>query len=121
MDTSTCTEPTRTHNTAPICTTNEDEPPSLVDLEEQSQVIWLSQLQLYNRAFALAKERYGELGRDFIEAHHLRPISLLEEGTAVSYDIATDFAVLCSNCHRMIHRTTDPSDLEGFRRLIKSS
>jgi 5-methylcytosine-specific restriction enzyme A len=63
-------------------------------------------------------ERYGELGRGFIEAHHLRPISSLEEGTAVSYDVATDFAVLCSNCHRMIHRTANPSDLEGFRRSI---
>jgi 5-methylcytosine-specific restriction protein A len=65
-------------------------------------------------------ERYGELGRGFIEAHHLRPISSLEEGAAVSYDVATDFAVLCSNCHRMIHRTADPSDLEGFRCSIQS-
>lgn len=63
-------------------------------------------------------ERYGELGDGFIEAHHLKPVASLEEGTAVSYDVAKDFAVLCSNCHRMIHRTADPSDLEGFRRLI---
>jgi hypothetical protein len=26
----------------------------------------------------------------------------LEEEFAVHYDIAADFAVLCSNCHRMI-------------------
>ena len=64
------------------------------------------------------EERYGELGKGFIEARHLRPISSLEEGVAVSYDAATDFAVLCSNCHRMIHRTDDPSDLEGFRQLV---
>ena len=43
----------------------------------------------------------------------------LDEGAAVSYDVAADFAVLCSNCHRMIHRATDPSDLQGFRRLIR--
>ena len=65
-------------------------------------------------------EHCGEVGAGFIEAHHLRPISSLEEGTAVSYDIAADFGVLCSNCHRMIHRTANPSDLEGFRRSIKS-
>jgi 5-methylcytosine-specific restriction protein A len=65
-------------------------------------------------------ERYGELGRGFIEAHHLRPISSLEEGAAISFDVASDFAVLCSNCHRMIHRTTDPSDLDSFRRLIRA-
>jgi len=64
-------------------------------------------------------ERYGELGRGFIEAHHLRPISSLDEGVAVSYDVAADFAVLCANCHRMIHRTADPSDLVSFRVLVR--
>jgi 5-methylcytosine-specific restriction enzyme A len=52
-------------------------------------------------------ETYGAIGHGFIEAHHLRPISQLQEGMAVEYDVASDFAVLCSNCHRMIHRTTD--------------
>jgi 5-methylcytosine-specific restriction protein A len=60
-------------------------------------------------------ERYGRIGQGFIEAHHLRPISSLMEGAAVKYDVATDFAVLCSNCHRMIHRTNDPADLLSFR------
>jgi 5-methylcytosine-specific restriction enzyme A len=64
-------------------------------------------------------ERYGPLGDGFIEAHHLRPISLLEEGKPVSYDVATDFAVLCANCHRMIHRAADPSDIDGFRALFR--
>ncbi|MHC4040787.1 MrcB family domain-containing protein [Bradyrhizobium sp. 23AC] len=64
-------------------------------------------------------ERYGEIGRGFIEAHHLKPIGSLNEGEAVSYDVATDFAVLCSNCHRMIHRTSDPADITGFRLLLK--
>jgi 5-methylcytosine-specific restriction protein A len=42
----------------------------------------------------------------------------LEEGKPVRYDIAADFAVLCANCHRMIHRTADPSNLTGFKALI---
>jgi 5-methylcytosine-specific restriction enzyme A len=66
------------------------------------------------------RECYGEIGRDFIEAHHLKPIGSLNEGEAVSYDIATDFAVLCSNCHRMIHKSIDPSDLLAFRLLLQS-
>lgn len=61
---------------------------------------------------------YGELGDGFIEAHHLRPLSDLQEGVPVRYDVATDFAVLCSNCHRMIHRTEDPSDIAAFRELV---
>jgi 5-methylcytosine-specific restriction protein A len=64
-------------------------------------------------------ERYGPLGAGFIEAHHLRPISTLEEGMTVRFDVASDFAVLCSNCHRMIHRTDDPSDITGLRQLIR--
>jgi 5-methylcytosine-specific restriction protein A len=60
-------------------------------------------------------ERYGEIGEGFIEAHHLKPIATLEEGVPVKYDLASEFAVLCANCHRMIHRTKDPSDLQGFK------
>lgn len=58
---------------------------------------------------------YGDIGRNFIEAHHLTPISTLEAGTKVQYDVVTDFAVLCSNCHRMIHRTADPADVGALR------
>jgi 5-methylcytosine-specific restriction enzyme A len=65
-------------------------------------------------------ERYGEIGKGFIEAHHLRPIASLEEGVPVKYDVAEDFAVLCSNCHRMIHRLADPSDLVKFRAIISA-
>lgn len=49
-------------------------------------------------------ERYGKIGEGFIEVHHLKPISSLEPGSVESYDIEKDFAVLCANCHRMIHR-----------------
>jgi len=66
-------------------------------------------------------QRYGAIGEGFIEAHHLKPISTLEEGVTVHYDIATDFAVLCSNCHRMIHRTADPSNLVQFRDMVQSN
>ena len=65
-------------------------------------------------------ERYGAIGQDFIEAHHLRPISSLEEGVSVTYDVASDFAVLCANCHRIIHRSADPSNLVQFRALVQS-
>lgn len=61
---------------------------------------------------------YGELGEGYIEAHHLQPVSSLEEGVTVALDPEKDFAVLCSNCHRMIHRLEDPSDLERLRILV---
>jgi 5-methylcytosine-specific restriction protein A len=65
--------------------------------------------------FLMRGSQYGDLGKGFIEAHRLRPIATLEEGTPVKYDVAADFAVLCSNCHRMIHRFSNPSDLVAFR------
>jgi 5-methylcytosine-specific restriction enzyme A len=65
------------------------------------------------------RSRYGEIGRGYIEAHHLRPLGELQEGVPIRYEVAHDFAVLCSNCHRMIHRTDDPSDLTSFRALLR--
>ena len=63
---------------------------------------------------------YGELGEGYIEAHHLKSLSLLEEGVPVTYDVKNDFVVLCANCHRMIHRTEDPSDFASFRTLAEA-
>jgi 5-methylcytosine-specific restriction protein A len=72
------------------------------------------------KPFSFAK-RYGSIGKGFIEAHHLKPISKLEEGVAVTYDVAEDFAVLCANCHRMIHKSDDPSDLNKFRAIVQAN
>lgn len=67
------------------------------------------------------EEKYGDVGEGYIEAHHLKPLSAIEEGKIVEYSIENDFAVLCANCHRMIHRMDDPSDIGGLRRLFKSA
>lgn len=51
------------------------------------------------------EERYPHsLGLDFIEAHHKTPLSQLDE---VSRTTLNDLLLVCSNCHRMIHRTVD--------------
>lgn len=63
-------------------------------------------------------ETYGEIGREYIEAHHLVPLHELAHGAIRRYDVAVDFAVLCSNCHRMIHRR-DPADLAGLRAQVR--
>jgi 5-methylcytosine-specific restriction enzyme A len=63
------------------------------------------------------KKVYGSIGEGFIEAHHLRSLWTMK-GKKVELDPKTDFTVLCSNCHRMIHRTSDPGDLGTFIKLI---
>lgn len=57
---------------------------------------------------------YGEVGRGFIEAHHKVPISHLPEGEPVPHDPRTDFAVVCANCHRMLHRSNAPTSFDEF-------
>ena len=49
-------------------------------------------------------ERYGEIGKGFCEVHHTRPLGA-REGSEITG--LADLAILCSNCHRIIHRT-DP-------------
>ena len=64
-------------------------------------------------------DKYGALGNKFIETHHLIPFSSLHEGkTRLSIN---DFAVLCSNCHSMIHRLDDPSNLDELKKAITKS
>jgi 5-methylcytosine-specific restriction protein A len=64
------------------------------------------------------EEVYGETGKEYIEAHHLTPIANLKEGESRT-TTEIDFAMLCSNCHRMIHRFEDSSDLEKLKELVK--
>jgi len=45
---------------------------------------------------------YGELGFGFIEAHHKVPVARLEPGAKTRLE---DLAAVCSNCHRMLHRS----------------
>lgn len=60
------------------------------------------------------ESKYGEIGREFIEAHHLTPLHTLK-GQKVTLDPKKDFSVLCANCHRMIHKSECASRIEDFR------
>lgn len=46
---------------------------------------------------------YGEWGKEFAEVHHIKPLAELK-GEKYKTNPKTDLAVLCANCHRMIHR-----------------
>lgn len=43
---------------------------------------------------------YAARGAGFIECHHVRPVETLEGGTLTRLQ---NLALLCANCHRMIH------------------
>lgn len=62
---------------------------------------------------------YGERGKDFIEIHHVNPLSTIQEEVAINPE--TDLIPVCSNCHRMIHRKKDEVlTIEELRELMKN-
>jgi 5-methylcytosine-specific restriction protein A len=59
-------------------------------------------------------ERYGPLGDGFIECHHTVPLGPgSERVTRLS-----ELAVLCSNCHRMVHRAPRLLTVAELRALL---
>jgi len=45
------------------------------------------------------EETYGELGKNFIEVHHVKLLSSINQEVVVNPE--TDLVCICSNCHRM--------------------
>jgi predicted HNH restriction endonuclease len=58
---------------------------------------------------------YGEVGKNFIEAHHIYPISQLTSETTTKIE---DIVFVCSNCHRMLHRKRPWMSLADLKSLI---
>jgi hypothetical protein len=59
------------------------------------------------------RRAYGSLGKGFCEVHHLLPIGARDQDEVTRLE---DLAVVCSNCHRMLHRGEGISieDLRGI-------
>lgn len=59
---------------------------------------------------------YGEIGKGFIECHHRTPLASFKVSTKTGLD---DLALVCSNCHRMLHRRIDTITVEDLKLMIK--
>jgi 5-methylcytosine-specific restriction enzyme A len=57
---------------------------------------------------------YGARGLDYIECHHRTPLSV----TGNTRTRSQDLALICSNCHRMIHRTAQWLTVDDLRALV---
>lgn len=69
-------------------------------------------------------ETYGELGKGFIEIHHKEPMHLMDiEGEKATVEEALKkVAMVCSNCHRMIHREKGKMlSIEELKALLKNA
>jgi 5-methylcytosine-specific restriction enzyme A len=57
-------------------------------------------------------QRYGELGKGYAQVHHLIPLHKApKEGRQV---LLKDLAIVCANCHAMIHAAGECRPLEGL-------
>lgn len=61
-------------------------------------------------------ERYGDRGRDYIEVHHTVPLHVI----GPSRTRLQDLALLCANCHRMIHVSEPWLTVEQLRALVEN-
>jgi len=61
------------------------------------------------------KEFYGHLGSGMCECHHTKPVSTLKKGETTKL---SDLSILCSNCHRIIHKTRPMLSVSDFRDFI---
>lgn len=58
---------------------------------------------------------YGELGRDFAECHHRLPVADLAENHPTRL---RDLAIVCANCHRMLHKSRPMLSVDQLRTLV---
>ncbi len=59
---------------------------------------------------------YGMLGEGFIECHHTSPLSEIENEKETTLD---DLRLVCSNCHRMLHRKIGIT-IEDLKEILKN-
>lgn len=59
---------------------------------------------------------YGNVGDGYIECHHSKPLSSL---TAESKTHINDLVLLCSNCHRIVHRKKPWLSVPELKALLK--
>lgn len=62
---------------------------------------------------------YGEIGKQFIEVHHLFPVCNMGEDYVFDpLDPEKGLVCLCSNCHSMIHRGGEYKIINGDRKMV---
>lgn len=61
-------------------------------------------------------DKYGRIGRDYIIAHHLVPLASVKGASKTTLD---DIALLCANCHAMVHTARPPLSISDLKRLVK--
>jgi len=62
---------------------------------------------------------YGEVGRDIIHVHHLKPLA--EIGEKYRVDPINDLRPVCPNCHVIIHTRNPPYSIDEVMAILKNT
>lgn len=62
------------------------------------------------------QKKYGEIGEDYMEAHHTLPLSDIKEEQIETR--IEDIVLLCCNCHKMVHRRRPWLSVEKIKSLL---
>jgi 5-methylcytosine-specific restriction protein A len=89
---------------------------SIVDKKKKSVLKSTGALKCEACSFDF-KDVYGTLGEGFAECHHLKPLSQIMSKEKTRLE---DLAILCANCHRMIHRSKPWKSVDEIRRIINN-
>jgi predicted HNH restriction endonuclease len=92
-----------------------------VNIFERSTKARSSCLRLYGYVCSVCgfdfEKFYGELGREFIHVHHIKPLA--EIGEEYTVDPIKDLRPVCPNCHAMLHRQTPALTVSQLKDLIE--
>lgn len=64
------------------------------------------------------KQFYGDIGSGMSECHHTKPVSTLKKGEKTKL---SDLSILCSNCHRVIHKSRPMLSVIEMRDIVSHS
>lgn len=58
------------------------------------------------------EQEFGEIGKDYIEVHHLKPVAQFASSPVRIVNPVADLRPVCANCHRMLHMRNPPLSVE---------
>ncbi|VVH61079.1 hypothetical protein BSPWISOX_184 [uncultured Gammaproteobacteria bacterium] len=65
---------------------------------------------------------YGDPAKGYIEMHHIKPIYMYTDDNIqqVISDAIKNLLPVCANCHRVIHKTRPPYEIEDIKKFYQS-
>ena len=63
-------------------------------------------------------DKYGVLGEGLIDVHHTKPVHTLQPGETTK---VSDLALLCANCHRVVHSRRKWFTVDEVRAAVRTS